>query len=83
MKIKIEVDCTPKEAREFMGLPDVEQIQKAVMEQLQARMTENIAQLSPEKMMQSWFDPNMANRFQDMFAGLAGLSTGRTPGGKK
>ncbi|MCB2087770.1 MAG: DUF6489 family protein [Sphingomonadaceae bacterium] len=25
MKVQIEIDCTPQEAREFMGLPDVAQ----------------------------------------------------------
>ncbi|KLI64745.1 DUF6489 family protein [Aurantiacibacter marinus] len=25
MKVHIEIDCTPDEARQFMGLPDVEQ----------------------------------------------------------
>lgn len=25
MKVNIEIDCTPEEARRFMGLPDVEQ----------------------------------------------------------
>jgi kynurenine formamidase len=30
MKIKIDIDCTPQEARAFFGLPDVEPIQEAV-----------------------------------------------------
>ena len=25
MKVNVEIECTPQEAREFMGLPDVEQ----------------------------------------------------------
>lgn len=25
MKVHIEIDCTPEEARQFMGLPDVDQ----------------------------------------------------------
>ena len=35
MKVTIEVDCTPLEAREFMGLPDVQPMQTAMMEKLQ------------------------------------------------
>ena len=31
MKIKIDVDCTPQEARAFLGLPDVAPMQKAMM----------------------------------------------------
>jgi len=33
MKIKIEIDCTPQEARSFFGLPDLEPIHDAVTDQ--------------------------------------------------
>lgn len=79
MKVTIEVDCTPLEAREFMGLPDVQPMQAAMMDKLQEKMAANIEQFSPEAIMQNWFtfDPKMAERFQDMFANMAGLGTGR------
>ena len=32
MKINVEVDCTPLEAREFLGLPDVKPMQAAITE---------------------------------------------------
>ncbi|UAB78476.1 hypothetical protein INR77_01675 [Erythrobacter sp. SCSIO 43205] len=32
MKINIEIDCTPQEAREFMGLPDVSEANKAFVD---------------------------------------------------
>jgi hypothetical protein len=83
MKVNIEIDCTPLEAREFMGLPDVQPMQAAVMEKLQARMMATLESLSPEGLMQNWFDPKMAQRFQDMFGGLAGFGTGRPPKDKK
>ena len=35
MKVNIEIDCTPLEARQFMGLPDVQPMQNAMMEKLQ------------------------------------------------
>jgi hypothetical protein len=80
MKVTIEVDCTPLEAREFMGLPDVQPMQTAMMDKLQERMSNTIDQFSPEAVMQNWFmfDPKMAGRIQDMFANMAGLGTGRT-----
>lgn len=34
MKITIDVDCTPDEARRFLGLPDVAPMQEALMAQL-------------------------------------------------
>src|SRR3546814_5754491 len=38
MKITVNVDCTPEEARRFLGLPDVQPLQEAVMRQMQERV---------------------------------------------
>ncbi|EAQ34391.1 hypothetical protein NB311A_17756 [Nitrobacter sp. Nb-311A] len=78
MKMNIEIECTPLEAREFLGLPDVQPMQNAVMEKIQQKMAENIDKFSPEAIMQTWFDPKMAERFQDMFVNMSGLGAGRT-----
>jgi Family of unknown function (DUF6489) len=75
MKVNIEIDCTPLEARQFFGLPDVSPMQTAVMDKLQQQMMSNIDKVSPEKLMQSWltFDPKIAERFQDLFTTMTGL----------
>ena len=80
MKVNVEIDCTPLEARQFFGLPDVQPMQTAVMEKLQHQMMDNIQKVSPEALMQSWlsFDPKFAERFSDMFAAMTGLGTGGT-----
>ena len=80
MKVNVEIDCTPMEARQFFGLPDVQPMQMAVMEKLQQQMTANIEKVSPEALMQSWFTfaPKIAERFGDMFVTLAGLGSART-----
>jgi hypothetical protein len=77
MKVNIEIDCTPLEARQFMGLPDVSPMQTAVMDKLQQQMMANIEKVSPESLLQSWFtfDPKIAERFQDMFVAMAGLGS--------
>jgi hypothetical protein len=31
MKVNVEIDCSPEEARRFMGLPDVAKVQDAYM----------------------------------------------------
>src|SRR6202166_565322 len=79
MKINVEIDCTPLEARQFFGLPDVQPMQTAVMEPLQKQMISNIEKVSPEALMQSWFtfDPKLAERFSDMFVTMAGLGGSR------
>jgi hypothetical protein len=75
MKVNVEIDCTPLEARQFFGLPDVQPMQTAVMEKLQHQMMDNIQKVSPEALMQSWltFDPKIAERFQNLFVTMAGL----------
>ena len=38
MKIRIDVDVTPQEAREFFGLPDVQEIQAELIQQLRRQL---------------------------------------------
>jgi hypothetical protein len=85
MKVNIEIDCTPLEARQFIGLPDVSPMQVAVMDKMQQQVIANIDKISPEALMQSWFtfDPKIAERFQDMFVSMAGLGGTRTNDKKK
>ncbi len=39
MKIRIDIDCTPEEARAFLGLPDIRPMREELLKNLQARMT--------------------------------------------
>lgn len=54
MKFRIEIDCTPLEARKFLGLPDVEPMQEALMAQAQAQMSKAMAVMDPEAVMRQW-----------------------------
>jgi Family of unknown function (DUF6489) len=85
MKVNVEIDCTPLEARQFFGLPDVAPMQTAVMDRLQQQVMANIEKVSPEALLQSWFtfDPKLAERFQDMFVAMAGLGSVRGNDKKK
>ena len=55
MKISIDVDCSPEEARRFLGLPDVAEFNEALVAALKARMTEGLAAAGPEALMKAWF----------------------------
>ncbi|MDB5318249.1 MAG: hypothetical protein JWO26_2975 [Rhodospirillales bacterium] len=48
----VEVDCTPEEARRFLGLPDVAPLHAAMLERMQAQVAEMTA--SPEAMLAAW-----------------------------
>lgn len=54
MKITVNVDCTPEEARSFLGLPDVKPMQEALMRELQSRMEQNLAAMEPEALYRIW-----------------------------
>ncbi len=55
MKINLEIDCTPLEARQFFGLPDVQPMQTAMMAEMEKNMMREAQRFSPEALMQFWF----------------------------
>ncbi len=54
MKVNIEMDMTPEEARAFMGLPDIRPMQNKMMEEMQGRMKAAFDANDPEGMMKAW-----------------------------
>jgi hypothetical protein len=54
MKMTIEVDCSPEEARRFLGLPDVTALNDHMVEEVRKRMEANMSLLSPEDLMKNW-----------------------------
>ncbi len=81
MKITIDVDCTPQEARAFLGLPDVVPMQAAVMEELGNRLSAGFEAMDPETLMKAWMPLGVAGleQAQKMFWS----QMGKTPGGAK
>jgi hypothetical protein len=72
MKVNIEIDCTPVEARQFFGLPNVEPMQAAVMQQLEKRMLADIDRFSPETLMKNWLTVGSpgTEQIRDLFRGI-------------
>lgn len=66
MKVNIEMDMTPQEARTFMGLPDVAPMQTRMLEEMQTRMKAAFDANDPEGMMKAWmpFGPDAFQKFQ-------------------
>ena len=60
MNITINVDCSPEEARRFLGLPDVQPLQATVMEELQKQMLANLQAMDPEQLMKAWMPSGVA-----------------------
>lgn len=68
MKVKIELECTPVEARSFLGLPDVTPINDAMVEEMRRRVDANMAALQPEELMKTW--ANLGGQAQEHFRKL-------------
>lgn len=68
MKVTVEVDCTPSEARAFLGLPDVTPINDALVEEMQSRLKTNINMLKPDELMKNWM--SMGGQAQEHFMKL-------------
>jgi hypothetical protein len=55
MKITIDIDCTPQEARSFLGLPNVEPMQDALVQQMQERLSHYLDATDPDTLLRTWF----------------------------
>jgi hypothetical protein len=72
MKVTIEIDCTPIEARQFFGLPNVEPMQAAVMQELEKLMLADVERFSPEGLIKSWLSagPQNTQQMAEFFRGM-------------
>ncbi len=78
MKVNFDIECTPEEARAFMGLPNVAPMQERLMKDMEDRMVENFNSLSPEEMIKTWMPMTIQgwNEMQKMFWDQMGKSGG-------
>jgi hypothetical protein len=65
MKFKINIECSPQEARDFFGLPNVAKLNETIMVTVQDQMTSQIANMDPETLIKSWM-PAGVNVFEKM-----------------
>lgn len=77
MKIQIDLEMTPEELRETLGLPDVKPVQDRWMQKLEDSLEKEIANLSPEVIVQRWTSslaPN-ADLVSAMMQMMPGMTT--------
>lgn len=74
MKLTVNIDCTPAEARAFFGQPDLEPMNKMVVEEMMARAKENIDTLAdPERFLATWMA--MSGKSFEQFQQMMGMGT--------
>jgi hypothetical protein len=54
MNVTVNVDCTPEEARRFLGLPDLTPVHAAYVEKLQKTVADSMTSDMVAEMMKSW-----------------------------
>ena len=54
MKVTVDVDCTPEEARRLMGLPDLSSVHEAYVEKMRKAVTEGIGPEHFSELLKTW-----------------------------
>ncbi len=77
MKFKFDIECTPEEARAFVGLPNIAPMQERMMQELEGKMQDNIRSLTPEEMVKTWMPATVQGigEMQKMFWSQMGVNT--------
>ena len=54
MKINVEFDITPEEARRVLGLPDLEPMQQRILAELEGKAMRYLDVMDPETIIKQW-----------------------------
>jgi hypothetical protein len=78
MKISVDVDCTPEEARRFLGLPDLTPVHEAYVERMTKAASEGLTADAAAEMMKAWGPMNKAGMaaWRSMLEGMSGRRDG-------
>jgi hypothetical protein len=80
MKVTIDIDCTPQEARRFLGLPDLDKAHQATLEAITARMREAVGEFDAESLLKSWTSggaKSLEEMQKSFWAGFTGADEGK------
>jgi hypothetical protein len=78
MKVTVDVDCTPEEARRFLGLPDLTPVHQAYVEKMTKAVSEGVTAESFTDMARSWGPMSEAgmSMWKAMVEGMSGRREG-------
>jgi hypothetical protein len=75
MRLTINIDCTPAEARAFFGMPDVEPLNDMVVAEMTKRAKDNIDNLAdPERFFTQMMQ--MSGKGMEQFQSMMGAAMG-------
>ena len=59
MKVNVQIDCTPEEARAFFGLPDLKPMQDRILSEIEQRMKSSLNAMDPAEIFKTWLPASM------------------------
>ncbi|MCP4702312.1 MAG: hypothetical protein GY862_36450 [Gammaproteobacteria bacterium] len=83
MKITFDIDATPQELRTFFGLPDIESLQKEILDKIREKMLAGVEGYDAFSLMKPWLPENlqsmdaMQKSFWQAFLTPGKLSSGK------
>lgn len=78
MKFNIVIDCTPEEARHFMGLPEIAPMQQRLLKEMEQRMAGAVKAADTKDLLDQWMPVGMKSidQWQAMWAQMAATAAG-------
>jgi len=59
MKIHFDIDATPSELREFLGLPDVRPLQEEMLDKMREKMLQGVNTFDPQALLKPFLPPQL------------------------
>ncbi len=84
MKVSVNVECSPEEARAFLGLPDVSSVNELLVNETRARFEKNLELVDPVGLMRQWtaMGGAMTDQFMTMMTQAARAGAGEDENGE-
>lgn len=79
MRVTVNVECSPEEARAFLGLPNLEPINELMVERVKGQLQTNMDLMDPEQLLKNWFALGDMVRGQFVSAMTAGVDAASAP----
>ncbi len=79
MKVSLDIDCTAEEARRFFGLPEVQPLQQALLQEVQERIAANIKAMDANTLIETWLPATLKGfeQLQQMFMAQMAAAPGQ------
>ena len=77
MKVTVDIDCTPEEARRFMGLPDLASVHDVYLNRMTRLVEDGLTPDMVDSLIKSWSP--MGDAGMTMWRQMVGQMTGGNP----